>query len=60
MKRGAAHNKCNLRYWFNYFKIQYFFHYLKNYDARLLIAHMEKLNIDKDKTCVIAQNSESS
>ena len=56
--RGAAHNKCNLDYCFKYFKIPVFFHNLKNYDAHLIIAHMEKLNIDKDKIKVIAQNSE--
>ena len=56
--RGAAHNKCNLDYCFKYFKIPVFFHNLKNYDAHLIISHMEKLNKNKDKISVIAQNSE--
>ena len=56
--RGAAHNKCNLDYCFKYFKIPIFFHNLKNYDAHLIISHMEKLNIDKDKINVKAQSSE--
>ena len=56
--RGAAHNKCNLDYCFKYFKIPVFFNNLKNYDAHLIISHMEKLNKNKDKISVIAQNSE--
>ena len=56
--RGAAHNKCNLDYCFKYFKIPVFFHNLKNYDAHLIISHMEKLNKNKDKISVVAQNSE--
>ena len=56
--RGAAHNKCNLDYCFKYFRIPVFFHNLKNYDAHLIISHMEKLNKNKDKISVIAQNSE--
>ena len=56
--RGPAHHKCNLDYCFKYFKIPIFFHNLKNYDAHLVISHLDKLNTKKDEVSVIAQNSE--
>ena len=56
--RGCAHNKCNLDYCFKHFKIPIFFHNLKNYDAHLVISHLDKLNTDKEDVSVIAQNSE--
>ena len=59
--RGAAHVKCNLDYWFRYFKIPIFFHNLKNYDAHLIIARANELNIELNQNKridVIAQNSE--
>ena len=55
--RGCAHNRCNLDYCFKHFKIPIFFHNLKNYDAHLVISHLDKLNTDKDNISVIAQNS---
>ena len=58
--RGAAHVKCNLDYSFKYFKIPIFFH-IKNYDAHLIIAKANELNIELNQTKridVIAQNSE--
>ena len=59
--RGAAHVKCNLDYSFRYFKIPIFFHNLKNYDAHLIIAKANELNIELNQNKridVIAQNSE--
>ena len=59
--RGAAHVKCNLDYSFRYFKIPIFFHNLKNYDAHLIIARANELNIELNRNKridVIAQNSE--
>ena len=59
--RGAAHVKCNLDYSFKFFKIPIFFHNLKNYDAHLIIAKANELNIELNqnkKIDVIAQNSE--
>ena len=59
--RGAAHVKCNLDYSFRYFKIPIFFHNLKNYDAHLIIARANELNIELNQNKridVIAQNSE--
>ena len=60
--RGAAHVKCNLDYSFGYFKIPIFFHNLKNYDAHLIIARANELNIELNQNKridVIAQNSEN-
>ena len=59
--RGAAHIKCNLDYSFKFFKIPIFFHNLKNYDAHLIIAKTNELNIELNQNKridVIAQNSE--
>ena len=59
--RGATHVKCNLNYSFKYFKIPIFFHNLKNYDAHLIIARANELNIELNQNKrieVIAQNSE--
>ena len=59
--RGAAHVKCNLDYSFRYVKIPIFFHNLKNYDAHLIIARANELNIELNRNKridVIAQNSE--
>ena len=59
--RGAAHVKCNLDYSFKFFKIPIFFHNLKNYDAHLIIAKANELNIELNQNKridVIAQNSE--
>ena len=59
--RDAAHVKCNLDYSFRYFKIPIFFHNLKNYDAHLIIARANELNIELNQNKrieVIAQNSE--
>ena len=59
--RGAAHVKCNLDYSFRYFKIPIFFHNLKNYDAHLIIARANELNIELNQNKrieVTAQNSE--
>ena len=59
--RGAAHVKCNLDYSFRYLKIPIFFHNLKNYDAHLIIAKANELNIELNQNKridVIAQNSE--
>ena len=59
--RGAAHVKCNLDYSFKFFKIPIFFHNLKNYDAHLIIARANELNIELNQNKridVIAQNSE--
>ena len=59
--RGAAHVKCNLDYSFKFFKIPIFFHNLKNYDAHLIIARANELNIELNqhkRIDVIAQNSE--
>ena len=59
--RGAAHVKCNLDYSFRYFKIPVFFQNLKNYDAHLVIARANELNIELNqnkRTEVTAQNSE--
>ena len=59
--RGAAHVKCNLDYSFRYFKIPIFFHNLKNYDAHLITAKANELNIELNQNKridVIAQNSE--
>ena len=59
--RGAAHVKCNLDYSFRYFKIPIFFHNLKNYDAHLIIAKANELNIELNQNKridAIAQNSE--
>ena len=59
--RGAAHAKCNLDYSFRYFKIPIFFHNLKNYDAHLIIAKANELNIELNQNKridVIAPNSE--
>ena len=59
--RGAAHVKCNLDYSFRYFNIPIFFHNLKNYDAHLIIAKANELNIELNhnkRIDVIAQNSE--
>ena len=59
--RGAAHVKCNLDYSFRYFKIFILFHNLKNYDAHLIIARANELNIELNQNKrieVIAQNSE--
>ena len=59
--RGAAHVECNLDYSFKFFKIPIFFHSLKNYDAHLIIARANELNIELNqnkKIDVIAQNSE--
>ena len=59
--RGAAHVKYNLDYSFRYFKIPIFFHNLKNYDAHLIIARANELNIELNQNKrieVIAQNSE--
>ena len=58
--RGAAHVKCNLDYSFRYFKIPIFFHNLKNYDAHLIIAKANELNIELNQNKridAIAQNS---
>ena len=59
--RGAAHVKCNLDGSFKFFKIPIFFHNLKNYDAHLIIAKANELNIELNQNKridVIAQNSE--
>ena len=59
--RGAAHVKCNLDFSFKFFKIPIFFHNLKNYDAHLIIAKANELNIELNQNKridVIAQNSE--
>ena len=59
--RGAAHVKCNLDYSFRCFKIPIFFHNLKSYDAHLIIARANELNIELNpnkRIDVIAQNSE--
>ena len=53
--------KCNLDYSFKFFKIPIFFHNLKNYDAHLIIARANELNIELNQNKridVIAQNSE--
>ena len=47
--RGAAHVKCNLDYSFRYFKIPIFFHNLKHYDAHLIIAKANELNIELNR-----------
>ena len=59
--RGSVHVKCNSDYSFRYFKIPIFFHNLKNYDAHLIIAKANELNIELNQNKridVIAQNSE--
>ena len=59
--RGTAHVKCNLDSSFRYFKIPIFFHSLKSYDAHLIIAKANELNMELNqikKIDVIAQNSE--
>ena len=61
--RGAAHVKCNLDYSFRYFKIPIFFHNLKNYDAHLIKAKANELNIELNQNKridVIAQTAKSS
>ena len=58
--RGAAHVKCNLGY-SSFLNSQYFFHSLKNYDAHLVIATANELNIELNehkRIDIIAQNSE--
>ena len=58
--RGAARVKCSLEYSFRCFKIP-IFHNLKNYDAHLIIARANELNIELNQTKrihVIAQGSE--
>ena len=59
--RAAARVKCNLDYSFRYFKIPIFFHNLKNYDAHLIIAKANELNIELNQNKridVIVQNSD--
>ena len=59
--RGMAHVKYNLDYSFRYFKIRICFHNLKNYNAHLIIARANELNIELNQNKridVIVQNSE--
>ena len=56
--RGYAHNKYNLDYCFNHFKIPIFFHNFENYDAHLIVSNLDKLNTKKDDISVKAQNNE--
>lgn len=55
--RGCAHQDCNVKFNYKYFKIPVFFHNLKGFDGHLIIQRLkEEMNFSKID--VIAQNFE--